>query len=59
MITLRESVNVENCIDICCSFENATSELNSTSEVYKLKNSHKPKCFGEKKVLILVDLNIY
>ena len=50
---------LKNCNDICHSFENATSKLkmlakheNSISEVYKLKKSHKPKCFGEKKLCI-------
>ena len=53
----ERALTLKNCIDICRSFKNATSELkvlakheNSTSEVYKLKKSHKPKCFGEKKL---------
>ena len=51
---LQESVlTLKTCIDSCRRFENATSELkheNSTSEAYKLKKSHKPKCFGKKEL---------
>ena len=53
----ERALMLKNCIDICRSFENATPELkvlakhvNSTSDVYKLKKSHKPKCFDEKKL---------